>query len=341
MKKIINNPRANELIQDYDSKDIAKLIANIKKDILSTRNRILNDANKELIHLYFRIGKVISENQKYGTNFVNKLSISLKIDYPDVVGFSPRNLARMKKFYEAYLDLSNLPTALAKLPWSFNCLLIDKISEISIRTWYGEKSLLEGWSYVVLSHQIDSHLYERQAHNDKKQNNFMSLLPNGQNQLAVSLLKDPYVFELNGLSNKIIEADIEKAIIEKIKNVLLELGKGFSFVGNQYRISTRLKDYYIDLLFYHLDLRCFVVVELKNTDFDPSFIGQLQFYVTAVDETLKKVDDQPTIGLLLCKNKDRDSVDWSLKATSVPIGIASFKINEYLPTEEEINLYLK
>lgn len=166
-------------------------------------------------------------------------------------------------------------------------------------------------------------------------------MPIIQGELAADVIKDPYIFELSGLSERHQERDIEKAMLEKIKTVLLELGKGFSFVGNKYRISTEQKDYYIDLLFYHLNLRCFVVVELKNADFDPSLIGQLQFYVTAIDDTVKQADDNPTIGLLLCQNKDKFSVEWSLKSTMAPIGVASYRVKEYLPSEEEINKYIK
>ena len=166
-------------------------------------------------------------------------------------------------------------------------------------------------------------------------------MPDVQGETAVDILKDPYIFELSGISERARESNIEKAMLERIKIVLLELGKGFTFVSSQYRISTETKDYFIDLLFYHLELRCFIVVELKNQDFDPSFIGQLQFYVTAIDETIRKKDDNPTIGLLLCKNKDRFSVEWSTKASAVPIGVASYKISQYLPSEEEINKYLK
>ena len=321
--------------------EIVKLVEDIKKDILKTRVKILSDANKELIYLYFRIGKVISENKKYGSNFINTLSASLKIDFPNAIGFSPRNLARMRKFYDTYRDLSNLPMPLAKLPWSFNCLLLDKIEDIAKRIWYAKECLNNGWSYIVLKHQIDFQLYERQADNSVKHNNFTNNLPNIQGELAIDMMKDPYIFEIAGLSKKYSEEEVERAIIEKIKTILLELGKGFSFVGNQYRISTQNKDYYIDLLFYHLVLNCFVVVELKNTDFDPSYIGQLQFYVTAVDETVKRESDNPTIGLLLCKDKDKYSVDWSLKSSNAPIGVTSYQIAEFLPSEEEINKYLK
>ena len=322
-------------------KEIPDLVQSIKMDILSTRNKVLSDANKELLFLYFRIGKIISENQKYGNGFINELSTSLKIDFPDATGFSPRNLARMRKFYETYLDISNLPTALAKLPWSFNCLLIDKVMNYEIRIWYAEQCLKNGWSFVLLSHQIESDLYERQADNTKKYTNFKESLPDVQGETAVDILKDPYIFELSGISERARESNIEKAMLERIKIVLLELGKGFTFVSSQYRISTETKDYFVDLLFYHLELRCFIVVELKNQDFDPSFIGQLQFYVTAIDETIRKKDDNPTIGLLLCKNKDRFSVEWSTKTSAVPIGVASYKISQYLPSEEEINKFLK
>ena len=331
----------NTKTSSSETKEIISLVENIKRDILSTRNKMLSDANKELIFLYFRIGKIISENQKYGSNFINTLSTSLKIDFPHSTGFSPRNLARMRKFYETYGDLSNLPPAAAKLSWTHNSILVERISDSKIRAWYAETCLENGWNKVVLDHQIDLRLYERQADNTIKYTNYQNKLPAIQGELATDIMKDPYVFELSGLSKKIHENNIENAMVDRIKSILLELGKGFSFVGNQYRISTGPKDYYIDLLFYHLKLRCYVVIELKNADFDPSFIGQLQFYVAAVDETIKQSDDNPTIGLLLCKNKDKYSVEWSLKSTIAPIGVASYGIYEYLPNEEEINKYLK
>ena len=246
----------------------------------------------------------------------------------------------MKKFYTEYKDLSILPMPLAKLPWSFNSLLIDKIKELDKRIWYAEKCIENGWTIVVLDHQIDLKLYERQAENGKKLNNFSENLPAIQGELATEVMKDPYIFELVGIDEKVSEKNLEKAMVEKIKNVLLELGKGFSFVGNQYKISTENKDYYIDLLFYHLTLNCYVVVELKTVDFEPEFIGQLQFYITAVDETIKKEIDNPTLGLLLCKNRDKLSVEWALKSANVPVGVASYEVKNYLPTEEEINSLL-
>lgn len=328
-------------------KDFKNLILQAKQDILATRYNVMQHANSELIMLYFRLGKIVSENASYGNKFIQNFSTSLRLEFPNTDGFSERNLSRMKKFYEEYKDLSILPTALAKLPWSHNMLLLDKVKDLEIRKWYAEKCFENGWSHTVLEHQIDSGVYERQVLAEKL-TNFNEKLPLPQSELARNIMKDPYIFELEGIKDDYIEKDIENAMLEKIKNVLLELGKGFSFVGSQYKISTENQDYYIDLLFYHLELRCYIVVELKNTEFKPEFAGQLSFYVTAVDETIRKEYDNQTIGLLLCKGKDRLSVEWSLKSTNAPIGVSSYEISkilpkevlEKLPTEEELNMYI-
>lgn len=328
-------------------KEFKDLILCVKEDILKTRFEVQTNANIELIKLYFRIGKIVSENAKYGNRFIQDFSTSLKLEFPDTTGFSTRNLSRMKKFYEEYKDLSNLPMALAKLPWSHNNLLLDKIKELNVREWYAEKCFENGWSHTVLDHQIDLQLYERQVISEKL-TNFENKLPIPQSELARDVIKDPYIFELEGIKENAAEKDIENAMMEKIKNVLLELGKGFSFVGNQYKISTENQDYYIDMLFYHLDLRCYIVVELKNVEFKPEYIGQLSFYVTAVDETLRKELDNQTIGLLLCKGKDKLSVEWALKGTNTPIGVTSYEVRnelpkevlEKLPTEEDINKHI-
>lgn len=328
-------------------KDFKNIIIKAKEDILATRYNIMQNANSEVIKLYFRLGKIISENSKYGNNFIKNFSTSLRLEFPNTTGFSERNLARMKKFYEEYKDLSNLPPAVANLPWTHNCILLEKVKDENIRNWYAKKCLENGWSKVVLDHQIDLQLYERQAIADKL-TNFNDKLPISQSELARDVIKDPYIFELEGIKEEAVEKDIENAMIEKIKNVLLELGKGFSFVGNQYKISTENQDYYIDMLFYHLDLRCYIVVELKNVEFKPEFIGQLSFYTTAVDETLKKEQDNQTIGLLLCKGKDKLSVEWALKGTNSPIGVTSYEvrneipkeIRDKLPTEEDINRHI-
>ena len=328
-------------------KEYKNLVMQVKNDVINTRYNITENANIELIKLYFRIGKIVSKYSTYGNKFSKEFSISLKLEFPKATGFSERNLSRMKKFYETYKELSTLPEELTRLPWTHNCLLIEKLNDNDIRLWYAQKCLENGWSKVVLDHQIDLKLYDRQVTNPKL-TNFSKALPTPQSEMAQDMIKDPYIFELTDLKENIIEKDIEDSMLERIKNVLLELGKGFSFVGNQYKVSTENNDYYIDMLFYHLELRSYVVVELKNVEFKPEFIGQLNFYVTAVDETLKKEQDNSTIGLLLCKGKDKLSVEWALKGSNKPIGVSTYEVRndlskeilDKLPTEEDINKYI-
>ncbi len=335
------------MIATIDKKSFIGIVTDIKNDIRSTRFKILENANRELLCLYFRLGKVIDDNWKYGNSFINQLSIELKLEFPNMRGFSSRNLRRMRIFYNEYKDIQNWPVALANLPWTHNYTLIEKVKNIEKRVWYARKCIENGWSQTVLIHQIDLNLYERQKENIKL-TNFDDKMSISQSELARDIMKDPYIFELSNLKENACEADIENAMVERIKNVLLELGKGFCFVGNQYKISTDNNDYYIDLLFYHLELRCYVVVELKNTFFKPEYIGQLNFYVTAVNKTLKKEYDNETIGLLLCREKDKLSVEWALEGISNPIGVSSYEINNYipkdildkLPTEDDINMHI-
>ena len=327
--------------------DFKLIFENIKNDVKNTRFRIVENANRELINLYFRLGNIIDDNWQYGNNFINELSLELKLEFPDMKGFSPRNLRRMRNFYIEYKDISNWPLAVANLPWTHNYILIEKVKNVNKRFWYAAKCLENGWSKTVLIHQIESDLYQRQKENPKL-TNFNDKLSITQSKLAKEILKDPYVFELSNIKENVKEVDIEKAMIERIKNLLLEFGKGFSFVGSEYKITVDNSDYYIDLLFYHLDLRCYVVVELKNTNFKPEYIGQLNFYVTTINKTLKKEYDNDTIGLLLCKEKNKLSVEWSLEGVNNPIGVSSYKIEKYipksifdkLPTEDEINLHI-
>lgn len=335
-----------DMIENIDKIEFVETINSIKQDVMNTRNKVMRNANRELINLYFRIGKVISEKSCYGKNFVGMLSTSLKLSFSNSTGFSERNLWRMKSFYENYKGYSNLPPAVADLPWTHNYLLLEKVKDANKRLWYAEECVKNGWSKVVLVHQIELNLYDRKCISNKMTNFKEKLSLESNSELANEMLKDPYIFELEGLKDNYIEHELENKMIEKIKNVLLELGKGFSFIGNQYKISTDECDYYLDMLFYHLDLRCYVVVELKNSEFKPEYVGQLGFYVKAVDSVLKKEFDNQTIGLLLCKEKDRLSVEWALDVINVPIGVASYNvinkntILDKLPTEEDINKYL-
>lgn len=336
-----------EYKNDLEMDVIIKTIDSIKQDVINTRNKIIYNANRELINMYFRIGKNISENSKYGNKFILTLSKSLRLEFQNSTGFSERNLWRMKTFYEQYKEFSILPPAVAELPWTHNYILIEKIKNKDERLWYAEECLKNGWSKIVLLHQIELKLYERKKLPIKFTNFENNIKIKNNSTLANEIIKDPYIFELEGLKDNYVEKELEDYMITKIRDILLELGKGFSFIGNQYKISTDNNDYFIDMLFYHLDLHCYIVVELKTTEFKPEYIGQLGFYVTAVDKVLKKEHDNQTIGLLLCKEKDKLSVEWALNFINVPIGVASYSvvnklekdILEKLPTEDEIRLH--
>lgn len=251
----------------------------------------------------------------------------------------------MKKFYSIYKNEKLVQLLAAQVPWGHNIVLMDKIHDNETRKIYLQGIIKNGWGRYMLVHQIEVGYHLRIR---KSNNNFKTVLPKNKSDLANNLIKDPYIFDFISLKNNYKEWELEKEMIDRIKNLLIELGKGFSFVGNQYKVSLENQDYYIDLLFFHLDLRCYIVVELKTTEFKPEYIGQLGFYVTAIDETLKKESDNQSIGLLLCKEKNKISVEWSLKGTNLPIGVSSYKLSKYipkdvlekLPTEEEINAHI-
>lgn len=327
--------------------DFKETIVNIKNEIINTQTQILSDANTRLINLYFRLGKIINDNSKWGDKFIEKLELELKLDFPNTKGFSARNLRRMKKFYLEYKDETILPPAVAKLPWTHNIMLIEKIKDKNVRFWYANEAANSNWSKVILNHQIDMDLYNIKVLTDKN-NNFRNVLVDPQSDLANDLQKDPYIFNLPFLKEKYVERELEESMIERIRDVLLELENGFSFIGNQYKITVSDNDYYIDMLFYHLKLHCYIAVELKAVPFKPEFIGQLNFYLTALDEQVKDKLDAPTIGLLLCKSKDKLTVEYSLKGVDKPINVSSYEISKYLPkdmleslpTEEDINLHV-
>lgn len=333
------------MIETIDKKSFISIINDIKKDIKSTRFKIFENANKELLCLYFRLGKVIDDNWKYGNSFIKNVAESIKLEYPGLKGFSERNLKYMKKFYLEYKDDEKMQRCVAQLPWRHNIVLMSRLRDNKVRMVYVDACVKNGWSRDVLINQINNN-YHLSIGNSS--NNFGKSLPENVSSLTNGIIKDPYIFDFLTLTKDYNERELETAVVERIKNVLVELGKGFSFVGNQYKISTDNNDYYIDLLFYHLELRCYVVVELKNTFFKPEYIGQLNFYVTAVNKTLKKEYDNETIGLLLCREKDKLSVEWALEGISNPIGVSSYEIKNYipkdilekLPTEDDINMHI-
>ncbi len=333
------------MLEEKAKEDFRSIINSIKNEIRTTQIKVAIETNKSLINLYFKLGKILNDNYKYGNKFIDDISRELRLEFPNTEGFSVRNLKYMKKFYLEYKDDELVQRIVAQLPWRHNIVLMSKIKDNKIRKIYAEATIKNGWSRDMLVMQIESNFHLRIGNSS---NNFKMSLPDINSDLANNTIKDPYIFDFLTLKENYKEKELEVAMINKIKDVLIELGKGFSFVGNQYKISTENNDYYIDLLFYHLDLRCYIVIELKTTEFKPEYIGQLGFYVTAVNETLKKETDNQTIGLLLCKSKDRLTAKWSLKSTNVPIGISSYELNKYipkdilqkLPTEEDLNLHI-
>lgn len=298
--------------------------------------------------MYWHIGKIILDNSKWGNKFIDNLSIDLKLEFPNIKGFSIRNLKYMRKMANDYPDFKFVQQAVAQIPWGHNIILLDKIKNFEERKWYMNQSISNGWSRSMLNMQIDSKLYERQAIAEKV-SNFKNTLPDLQSDLALQTMKDPYIFDFISLKGKVKEVEIEREMISRIKDVLIELGTGFSFVGSQYKITVGDKDYFIDLLFYHLKLKAYIVVELKAREFEPTDAGQLNFYLSAIDDLVKDKTDNSSIGLLLCKTKDKFTAEYALKDINKPIGVSEYKlledIPEYLkpqlPTTEDIKLHIK
>lgn len=291
------------------SDELKNTINDIKNEIKTTQIRTMHQVNSNLIMMYFRIGKILNDNSKYGNSFIKNVAHSIKIEYPNIKGFSERNLKRMKRFYNEYKEYENVPQAVASLPWGHNILLFEKIKDKNIRKIYADAIISNGWSRSVLDFQIETKYHERIGNSF---NNFNDSLSPLDSDLINNTIKDPYIFDFISLNNNYKEQDLENKIIEKIKNVLLEFGSGFSFVGNQYKLVVGDKEYFIDLLFYHLKLKAYVVVELKVTEFKPEYIGKMNFYLSVVDELIKDESDNPTIGLILCKNKDKLTAQYSL-----------------------------
>ncbi len=308
------------------------VIESIKTEISKAQYNAALQVNKELTLLYYHIGKIINEHKSWGNKFIDNLARDIKIAYPNSTGYSVRNLKYMAKFAAEYPNEEFVQRAVAQIPWGHNIVLLDKFSDFAVRKWYIEKTQENGWSRNVLVHQIESGLYERQAI-AQKISNFESLLPAPQSELAMQTMKDPYVFDFIPFKEDMVERDIENALVKDVTALLLELGTGFAFLGNQYHLNVGSDDFYIDLLFYNLNLRCYVVIELKTGDFKPEYAGQLNFYLSAVDAQLKKDTDNPTIGLLLCKNKNNLVAEYSLKDMSKPMGISEYKISSVLPEE--------
>lgn len=325
-----------------------EIFESIKNEIMSSQYKAMQAVNQEMIFMYWHIGKIILANAEWGNKFIDNLSIDLKLEFPNIKGFSVRNLKYMRKIAEEYPNFEFVQEVLAQITWYHNVILMDKVKDIEVRNWYIKETVKNGWSSNILKMQIDSKLYERQAISEKI-NDFQKTLPDVQSDLAIQTMKDPYIFDFLTLKGEAKEREIEEAMINKIKDVLIELGKGFAFVGSQYKLTVDDKDYFIDLLFYHLKLKSYIVVELKAREFEPADAGQLNFYLSALDDLVKDESDNPSIGILLCKGKNKFTAEYALKDINKPIGVSEYKlledIPEYLqsqlPKVEDIELHIK
>lgn len=307
------------------------LLDDLKARIRTAQIRAALSVNRELVLLYWGIGRRILDAQRtegWGAQVIDRLAVDLRSAFPDMKGFSPRNVKYMRAFAEAWPEEPIVQQVVAQIPWGHNVRLLDKLTNPDERLWYARATVEHGWSRNHLVIQIESRLYERQG---KALTNFERAFPATQSDLARQILKDPYNFEFLTLDGDAAERELEKGLVDHIRKFLLELGAGFAFVGSQYPLEVGGDDYFIDLLFYHLKLRCYVVIELKTGKFKPEYAGKLNFYLAVVDDLLRHSDDKPTIGLILCKDRNRVAAEYALRGTASPMGVAEYRITEALP----------
>ncbi len=335
--------------------DFLLLVAEIKSRIQSAQTRAIVLVNEELVRLYWDIGRIVDERQKrqgWGASVVPRLARQLHNELPELKGFSERNIGRMILFFRSYpTSGSILPQGAAKtkrgtilphpaaklddsliwkIPWFHHIVLLEKIKEQQNRFWYMQQIIEQGWSRNILLMHIEAGVHLRRG---KAVSNFSKLLPHPQSDLAQQTLKDPYIFDFLTLSDCFHERELETSLIRHLEKFLIELGQGFSFVGRQYRIEVGKEDYYIDLLFYHLRLRCFVVIDLKKGKFKPEYAGKLNFYCNVVNDYLRHSTDQPTVGLILCQSQDRVLAEYSLSGIDKPIGVSTYQLTRSLPKQ--------
>ena len=318
--------------------DYAAWLAELKARIHDAQQQASLAVNRELVLLYWQIGRDILARQGmegWGAKVIERLAQDLRSAFPDMKGFSPRNLKYMRAFAEAWPEMDFVQGVLAQLPWYHQLALLDKLNDTEERRWYAAKAIEHGWSRNVLAIQIETRLRERSG---QAVTNFSQRLPAPMSDLARESLKDPYRLDFLGLGEEAQERALEDAIIQHITRFLLELGAGFAFVGRQVHLEVGGDDFFIDLLFYHLKLRCFVVVELKAGAFKPEHAGQLNFYLSAVDAQMRAEHDAPTIGLLLCKSRNKVVAEYALRDLSKPIGVAEYQLVEALPADLQSSL---
>jgi predicted nuclease of restriction endonuclease-like (RecB) superfamily len=330
------------------------LLAEVKQRIRHAQTRAVLAVNAELIRLYWEIGQMLDIRQTaegWGTAVIPRLAQDIRNELPEEKGFSERNIKRMLAFYREYPDLAFVPQAVAQLkpatkvpqgvalfsadlmqaiPWGHHLMLIEKIKDLHARRWYMQATLSNGWSRSILQTQIETTAHIRQG---KTTNNFVRRLPQPQSDLVQQALKDPYLFDFLTLEQPFHERELETGLVHHLEKFLLELGQGFAFVGRQHHLVVGDQDFYIDLLFYHVRLRCFVVVELKRGAFKPEYAGKMNFYCSVMDDKLKHPQDAPTIGLILCQQHNAVIAEYALRGMDTPIGISTFELTRALPTE--------
>ncbi|MCK9412366.1 MAG: PDDEXK nuclease domain-containing protein [Prolixibacteraceae bacterium] len=317
---------------DISTNDYHHWLESIKLKIKTAQLKVAVSANAQIIELYWDLAKDILQKQKeaaWGDAILEQLSIDLRLSFPNINGFSRRNLYAMRQWYLFYSsEFEFVPQAVAQIPWGHNRLIITKIKERGKALFYCKTIVEQGWNRDQLELAIKNQYFETKG---KSITNFKQTLPDPQSDLAVETLKNPYNFDFLGLENDALEREIENAMIEHITRFLIELGKGFAFVGQQYQLIVNDNEYYIDLLFYHLQLRSYVVIELKAGKFKPEYAGKLNFYLSAIDSQLKHPTDQPSIGLILCKHKDKVEAEYALRDINKPIGISEYLLTQALP----------
>jgi predicted nuclease of restriction endonuclease-like (RecB) superfamily len=315
-----------------------EFLRDLKQRIHAAQMRAVVAVNRELILLYWHIGREILERQDragWGAKIVGRLARDLRREFPNVKGFSRTNLLYMRAFAETWPEVSFVQQVVGQIPWGHNLRILDLVKEPKQREWYAKASLRHGWSRNVLVLQIESGLHRRQG---KAQTNFPLTLPAPQSDLTQQVLKDPYNFDFLTLTEGAREKELEGGLLEHLRKFLMELGVGFAFVGSQYPLEVGGEDFKVDLLFYHLKLRCFVVIDLKMGAFKPEYAGKMNFYLSAVDDLLRHPDDRPSIGLVLCKSKNSVIAEYALRDTAKPIGVANFRVTEHLPADLKANL---
>lgn len=324
-------------IEIYD-----KLLKEVKVRIRLAQVKATFSANAEMIVMYWDIGGIIYKRKKikgWGAKVISKLAKDISNELPEVKGFSERNIKYMVQLYKEYetecvigqqavAQLRKRQQLVAQIPWGHNILLMQNIKDVNIRFWYMEQTIQNGWSRDMLGNMIKSSAYNRQG---KAVSNFSVTLPEPQSDLATQTLKDPYIFDFLTLTEPFNERELETELVKHLEKFLIELGAGFAFVGREYHMVISDRDFYIDLLFYHLKLRCFIVIELKKGDFKPEYAGKINFYCSAVDDLLKHESDQPTIGLILCQTTDKIFAEYSLRDINKPIGISEYELTRALP----------